>query len=523
MKRFGYNVTPPKPLELGCKQRRRGIPHICLLAITIDDLPFEHIWKHWANGGSNSSSSLSQQPQDSTDDGAGVIVSLVCHAKVPDRVQSPWLRQRLLLEPPRRGRGTTYDEPVYRTHRPAWGSVEITRAMRDCLATASQIGAATAVTMKHEGKTDDTAAAAVATSATSNNNHNDGEQEAADPRFDPNRFVISKPDVADAAITLGATSTTSTIPPVDKFIFISETCLPVRSLKECRDILFPPSHRGDAATTVDGAFEQHDAAPAAAAAAAKPSTSTATIATKTRAGGTVAAAATAAVDPWDVSWLNARNRKMEGTPRNLYERDQFANIHRMIPGACRWKADQWLVLSRKHAEAVLHMDRHMLRPQDQLWNAFANVNASDEMYFPTALGVLGILRDDENENNTNNALSAAATTANPEADQTTTAETKVQATAAAAASEVEKRAVTYTDWTEGMRNPSTFPAALREFRKIASAARQQGCLLARKFVAVVPGAADAVHSSSATTTLSVDEWDDTIQKLGMAEQQKKDQ
>jgi len=137
--------------------------------------------------------------------------------------------------------------------------------------------------------------------------------------------------------------------------------------------------------------------------------------------------------------------------------------------------------------------------------------------------VLGILRDDDNENNTNNALSAAATTESPEADQTTTAETKVQATAAAAASEVEKRAVTYTDWTEGMRNPSTFPAALREFSKVASAARQQGCLLARKFVAVVPGAADAVHSSSATTTLSVDEWDDTIQKLGMAEQQKKDQ
>ena len=526
MKRFGYNVTPPKPLELGRKQRRRGIPHICLLAITIDDLPFEHIWKHWASGGSSSSSSLPQKPQVSNDDGAGVVVSLVCHTKFPDRVQSPWLRQRLLLEPPRRGRGTTYDEPVYRTHRPAWGSVEITRAMRDCLATASQIGTATAVATKQDGKTDDTPAAPAApasASANSNNNHNDGEQEAADPRFDPNRFVISKP--GDAAITLGATSTstTSTIPPVDKFIFISETCLPVRTLKECRNILFPPSsiissHRGDAATTVDEASEQHDAA-AAAAAAAQPSTSTAAISTKTT-----------AADPWDVSWLNARNRKMEGIPRNLYERDQFANIHRMIPGACRWKADQWLLLSRKHAEAVLHMDRHMLRSQDQLWNAFANVNASDEMYFPTALGVLGILRDDDNENDTTIAVSAAAAAAatieSPETDQTTTAETKVQAaTAAAAASEVEKRAVTYTDWTEGMRNPSTFPAALREFSKVASAARQQGCLLARKFVAVVPRAAgaDDAHSSSATTTLSVDEWDDTIQKLAMAEQQKKDQ
>jgi hypothetical protein len=38
------------------------------------------------------------------------------------------------------------------------------------------------------------------------------------------------------------------------------------------------------------------------------------------------------------------------------------------------------------AAAVLNIDQHM-RPADQLWNSFARINASDEMYFPTALAV----------------------------------------------------------------------------------------------------------------------------------------
>jgi hypothetical protein len=66
------------------------------------------------------------------------------------------------------------------------------------------------------------------------------------------------------------------------------------------------------------------------------------------------------------------------------------------------------------------IDQHM-RPADQLWNSFARINASDEMYFPTALAVLGIQRK-------------RTIVLRPQ---------------------VAKRAVTYTDWTEGMRNPAT--------------------------------------------------------------------
>jgi hypothetical protein len=144
--------------------------------------------------------------------------------------------------------------------------------------------------------------------------------------------------------------------------------------------------------------------------------------------------------PNEVSWINARNRNTPGTPQNKYERDQFQDINRMVPQACRWKADQWTVLSRAHAAAVLNIDQHM-RPADQLWNSFARINASDEMYFPTALAVLGILKEED--------------------DST--------------APQVAKRAVTYTDWTEGMRNPATCEWDTRLSK--APDDSKQGCLL----------------------------------------------
>eukprot|EP00949_MAST-11_sp_MAST-11-sp1_P004137 g4137.t1 len=68
-----------------------------LLAIIIDDLPFEHIWRRW----------MAQSAE-------GVVnVKMLVHAKYPDRVKSPWLRERLI--------------PV--CYKPEWGSVEITKAM----------------------------------------------------------------------------------------------------------------------------------------------------------------------------------------------------------------------------------------------------------------------------------------------------------------------------------------------------------------------------------------------------------
>jgi hypothetical protein len=86
--------------------------------------------------------------------------------------------------------------------------------------------------------------------------------------------------------------------------------------------------------------------------------------------------------PNEVSWIVTATPRY---PTKQVRSDQFQDINRMVPQACRWKADQWTVLS-KTSKAVLNIDQHM-RPADQLWNSFARINASDEMYFPTALAV----------------------------------------------------------------------------------------------------------------------------------------
>lgn len=429
MKRFGYRVTPTTEGFRPKDAMERKTPHICLLSLSISDLPFEQIWKAWAETVSSSCS---------------CFVSLVGHAKYPDKVQSPWLQQRLLLEPPRRGRGTTLQDPVFLTHRPKWGSVEITRAMRDCLQTALSIGVT--------------------------NHFNE-----QDPRFHPNRFVFATPNKDGMTYNEG---TTVSPPPVDKFIFISESCLPVRTLKECCDVLFPMND-DNADTTSSNA--QNDS--------------------KT--------ATTTNLDPWDISWLNARNRNTAGTPRNMYESDQFRKIHRMVPGMYRWKADQWILLSRKHALAILYLDEHIASSRDEFWNAFTNVSASDEMYFPTVLSILGYLCDDQNSHPQKES-SGTATKKKDDSMEKVGDESAIPPSEASppSASEILKRRVTYTDWSEGMRNPTSF-SGLREFVKTATFARQQRCLFARKFV---PKDKD---------TMSVEEWNQVLQELSTAEQVKK--
>lgn len=369
MHRFGYRVTgyrpPPMPEDL----YERPF-HICLIALTIDDLPYEHLWRAWAESGA-------------------AVVSLVCHAKHPDRVQSDWLRQHLLVRPPRMGRGNTYADPEYFTYAPEWGSVELARAMVDSLAEAMQIGV----------------------------------DQEPDPRFSKDRYRMVD----------GQGRPT----PADTFIFISETCLPVQTLDECTKAIYGEKPvRADPID--DGATSQIRTTP-----------------------------------QWRQSWVLARNRNTPGTPKNKYERDQFSDINRMIPQPFRWKSDQWILLSRPHASAVLQIDRHMAA-RDQLWNSFTKISASDEMYFPTALSVVGIL-----------------TEANP-------------------TEEVERRQVTYVDWTEGMRNPATFDKGARDLQRVARLARKNGSLFARKFVPVVevPG-----KEPQRTGEISVQEWKEVMEVL----------
>jgi hypothetical protein len=434
MSRFGYRVAPyqsqpaPSAATLPDAAAPTTPKHIALLVICIDELPYEHIWKAWAETAST----------------GDTLVSILVHAKYPSKVQSSWLRQRLLVCPPRIGRGNCYADPVYLSHAPEWGSVQITSAMVELVAAGLKIGP------------------------------NDRE---TDERFSSRRFLVETRKDDSNTNKTDQQKETKVIPPVDKFVFVSETCLPVKTLKECQEALFEEvkavvETKGDEDTKATTETSGNEDTKAAA---------------ETNGNEDVKASAeTKGEDakvsslPNEVSWINARNRNTPGTPQNKYERDQFQDINRMVPQACRWKADQWTVLSRAHAAAVLNIDQHM-RQADQLWNSFARINASDEMYFPTALAVLGILKKED--------------------DSTVP--------------QVAKRAVTYTDWTEGMRNPATYTNGIRDFQRVAKIARKQGCLFARKFALVhaIPGKERVV-----TGAIDVDAWKEAIEVLQKAEE-----
>jgi hypothetical protein len=447
LSRFGYRVAPYRPskLEAPLSDTVPATPkHIALLVICIDELPYEHIWKAWA-----------------TTTTGDALVSILVHAKYPGRVQSSWLRQRLLVHPPRTGRGNCYADPEYLTHAPEWGKVQIARAMVDLVAAGLKI------------------------------RPNDRE---ADERFSTKRFLVKAQDGNKKADPQQQES--KEIPPVDKFIFVSETCLPIKTLEECQEALFEDvkataetdgNEDVKAASETNGNEDVKAAAETTGNADVKAAVETngnedVKSAAETNGNEDVKAVVKKMARPNEVSWINARNRNTPGTPQNKYERDQFQDIHRMVPQQCRWKADQWTVLSRAHAAAVLNIDQHMRQPADQLWNSFARINASDEMYFPTALAILGILKEED--------------------DKTV-------------APQIAKRAVTYTDWTEGMRNPATYTNGIRDFQRVAKIARQQGCLFARKFALflAIPGKEKVV-----TGAIDVDAWKGAIEALQKAEE-----
>jgi hypothetical protein len=386
-----------------------------LLAITIDDLPYEHIWKAWLQ--------TINAPIGGKDD---FYVSLVCHAKYPDQVKSRWLRQRLLVQRPKLGRGNSYLDPEFLTRNPDWGSIEITCAMLDLLQDATKIGI----------------------------------DDQKDMRFAASRFLARKPFIPIEEDT-GAEEV---IPPVDQFLFISETCLPIG--------------------TAEDFFDK--------------------------------------VKDTTVSWVNAVHRKDSGTPKNKYEDDQFAGINRRIPGQFRWKADQWVLLCRNHATQILNMDRPHIQTRHQLWQNFRNINASDEMYFPTTLAMLGLLRyaaDNEDTQRTRNSDDQRVRSNSQDdgkspnrgrsnsQDSSNKSSTEVSSsTTPAPVHFVLKRPVTYTDWTEGMRNPASFTKGISDFKRIARLAREKGCLVARKFAPLIAVPGIAKEDQKVTGQITAEEW-----------------
>lgn len=409
--------------------------HIALLFLTIDDLPHEHVWREWMNG-------MVGDKSDDADD--NLLVSVICHAKYPERITSPWLKQRHLIRFQKFGDDASQQKqqqpPKLHSRRPEWGSIEITRGMIDLLEEGLRIGS------KNEAvdlKTSTSNAAAGDTKSASAS-----DTSVFDRHTSFQRYISTPGDALPGSNATDETSTklTDDIPLVDRFIFVSESCLPVTTLKEVEMALFGP--KTDTTTQITN---EHT--------------------TQKR-------------NPYDKSWVNARS-----TPNNGYSRQlQWDEIRSSdIPSNLIWKADQWIVLNRAHGEAVASIPNSYLNGKS-LWYAFRRCRASDEMYFPTALAILGII-------------------ARPPGGQEVENETSEKC----AGDEIRRRKVTYCDWSVSAKNPASFSA--KDLEEVAIKARGEGCLFARKFVPLASNSRENVASANGIVT--ADDWTALMQKLSI--------
>jgi hypothetical protein len=449
------NAIPKyNPLPFQTKKMNKQRSHVCLLFLTIDDLPLEAFWRAF----------FDSQYKDNNID-SDMMVSVICHAKFPEKVQSPWLKKRLMTLKPsiweveqykQRSRRDSYAKedlsclpPIrYFSRRPEWGSIEITRAMIDLLDEGLRIG-------------------------TSRDNTDSVSRTIKDPRqaseyrerYCTHRYVVTKSSLQSGEM----------LPTVDRFIFVSETCLPVVTMSELEVSLFGKL----------GEEKEEELS------------SSSDINSSRVADGVEASRGSLFAPPSskysgeyaNKSWVNARN-----TPNNGYARQlQWDAMDPAVPPMHIWKADQWILLTRHHAwpllslvdEAVQNVQASCNRGSDNkdgkdnrdalhlgLWQCFRKVKASDEMYFPTLMSLLGMLGGGDCKVNNDNP------------NQMDSAE---EASRMTSCNEIEvcTKRVTYCDWSENAKNPATFVISRRdnfkEFRNVIKLAREEGCLLARKF------------------------------------------
>ena len=222
------------------------------------------------------------------------------------------------------------------------------------------------------------------------------------------------------------------------------------------------------------------------------------------------------------SWVKAYNKPNNGYARQL----QWDMTKKAIPRKYIHKADQWIALTRHHAWPIISLideavksvqqnyiknDRHDRHHHDRhqhhhhlkvaMWHCFQSVKASDEIYFPTAMALLGILKtvdeDDDDGDGTNKDIKNNTTITNKNAI------TDTDQTNNSTEEEIASKRVTYCDWSENAKNPACFminkqqDSKFVELKKRISLARDEGCLFARKFT---PGGYDEERK------ISVYEW-----------------
>ena len=543
---------PIVPLSLTQRQKKPKQRHIALLFLTIDDLPFEYVWKAFIRGISTTTST--QEEEGGTDTGgtgnktaaAGLqnsrtvsssssasthpkeelLVSVLVHAKFPDRVQSRWLQQRLLASTPPKhkqrhnghsnnrrtgdrhphsqynnekrdhtgGSATTQDQqPVrYHSRRPEWGSVEITRAMIDLLEEALKIGtsrthvdderyASTRFLVTKDEETPDTTAESTTTTIASTS--------STSRTSDANSNKPKKQRLTRTELT----AKNSAMPTVDKFIFVSESCLPVSTLAEMEAALF-------------------ESCPDS-----KPVPSTSHNSSTSRNSNSTTNPVKSYHPDAGKSWINARN-----TPNNGFARQLQWDPTKAIPQPLIWKADQWLILTRHHAWPLISLideakdtlmkkegagssgGRHDRSPASRvaLWQCFRNVKASDEMYFPTTMALLGMIGDNGGDAGAGGGTEGV----NEKTDESVLSK------------EIVKRRITYCDWSMSAKNPETFRISRKSnfasLKEVVKLAREEGCLIARKFTNDSDPRSQTNEESGPEPYITEKEWYDIIIKAG---------
>jgi hypothetical protein len=244
-------------------------------------------------------------------------------------------------------------------------------------------------------------------------------------------------------------------PEINKFIFASESCIPIVPLEQTLDTLY-----------------SHD---------------TSSISTSS--------SSSSALLENDYCWLTGKNEPTDGFGR------QFPMIIGKVPKEYVWKADQWCLLSRSAVNKIIDLmgfldlknnssiaslssspsssssssslvvpsSFSVLKLKDNpIFTLFQGMTASDEMFFPTVLSLLGY-----------QFVAPADLPSFPSSSSSfTSSSSPISSLASSSASlSVIKRRITYADWSNKGKSPQTFePFNKKDFLK----AKEEKTLFFRK-------------------------------------------